>query len=135
LDAPPLEAQPNEREARLFLDEPTSVIHTIQAPPKPWTRSPVALAGLFIAHAVLIVGIAHAITYALVQRQAPVTQFVPAPPAVCAPCAACPAVPVLPESVSQPLAPTGPAGQRAARPTTARPAPARQQIIRSVPQF
>jgi hypothetical protein len=132
LDAPPLQAPINEREARLFLDEPTTVIHTLPAPSTAWTRSPVVLAGLFIAHAVLIVGIAHAIAYAMVQRQSPVTQFVAAPPAVCAPCAACPSAVPLPDVVSQPLAPTG---QRVARPASPRTAPVGQQIIRSVPDF
>ncbi|MBK6529872.1 MAG: hypothetical protein IPF99_09780 [Deltaproteobacteria bacterium] len=102
----------------------------------PWTRSPVALAGLFIAHALLIVGVAHAISYALVHRQTPTTQIVPGPSPVCAPCAACPAPPpAQPESVNQALSPArAPVAARALRPAPAR-APARPQIIRSVPDF
>ncbi|MBK8694461.1 MAG: protein kinase [Deltaproteobacteria bacterium] len=133
LDAPPLEGRP---ESRLFLDEPTAVFNTPTPAATPWTRSPVALAGLFIAHALLIVGIAHAISYALVHRQTPTTQIIPGPSPVCAPCAACPAPPpAQPESVNQALSPArAPVAARALRPAPAR-APARPQIIRSVPDF
>lgn len=88
--APPAaEPRPPAYDPRLLVDEPTVVLHSQPPAEVPWTRSPTALAGLFIAHAILVVGIAHAISYAMVQRQAPVTVLVPAPPAVCAPCAAC----------------------------------------------
>jgi hypothetical protein len=113
LDSPPLERRPDAYDSRFLLDEPTTVIHTAPPATMPWTRSPTALAGLFIAHALLIVGIAHAISYALVQRQTPVTQFIPAPPAVCAPCAACPApAAVAPEAID----PAGNAVRAPARP-------------------
>jgi len=133
LDAPPIEGRPA---SRLFLDEPTAVFNTPVPAATPWTRSPVALAGLFIAHALLIVGVAHAISYALVHRQTPTTQIIPGPSPVCAPCAACPAPPpAQPESVGQTLSPArAPAAARALRPAPAR-APARPQIIRSVPDF
>jgi hypothetical protein len=136
LDSPPLVRRPEAHDARLFLDEPTAVFNTPVPVATSWTRSPVALAGLFIAHALLIVGLAHAISYALVHRQPAATQFIPGPSPVCAPCAACPApVAALPDEVSQPVSPVrAPAVARVARPAPARP-PARAQIIRSVPDF
>jgi len=125
--APPVEPRPEAYDQRMLAAEPTTVLSIPRAEPVPWVRSPVALAGLFIAHALLVVGIAHAISYALVQRQPPTTIMVPAPPAVCAPCAACAAsAAVLPSVVPQAPA------VRAVRPV--RPAPARPQIIRR-PQF
>lgn len=133
LDAPPLAARP---EPRPFLDEPTALIQMPPSAATPWTRSPVALAGLFIAHALLIVGVAHAISYALVHRQTPTTQIIPGPSPVCAPCAACPAPPAAqPGSVEQTLSPVrAPVAARAGRPVPTR-APARPQLIRSVPDF
>ncbi|MDO9022469.1 MAG: protein kinase [Deltaproteobacteria bacterium] len=129
LDSPPLERRPDAFDSRFLIEEPTTVIHTAPAAPTSWTRSPTAMAGLFIAHALLIVGIAHAISYALVQRQAPLTQFIPAPPAVCAPCAACPApAAVTPEVV----VPPGSAARAPARPIRS---PGRSQLSRPVPDF
>lgn len=128
--APPVEPRPHPFDQRMLAAEPTEVINTPRPEPVPWVRSPVALAGLFIAHALLVVGIAHAISYALVQRQAPTVVTVPAPAPVCAPCAACAA-----SSVASPapaVAPQAPV-VRVVRPV--RPAPAaRPQIIRR-PQF
>lgn len=136
LDSPPLERRPEAYDPRLLLDEPTTVINTSPALTPLWSRSPVALAGLFIAHALLIVGIAHAISYALVQRQTPTAVVIPGPSPVCSPCAACPSpVAVLPAEVSQALAPQGsPAGARGLRPSPYRPS-GRTKIIRSVPDF
>jgi serine/threonine-protein kinase len=137
LDPPPPDRRPEARDARLFLDEPTALIHMPAPVETSWTRSPIALAGLFIAHAILIVGVAHAISYALVHRQPVTMQVIQGPSPVCAPCAACPApVAALPEEVDQPVAPgRSPAAPRVvARPAPAR-VPARAQIIRSVPDF
>ncbi len=125
---PVVEARPHAYDQRMLAAEPTTLLNTPRAEPVPWVRSPVALAGLFIAHALLVVGIAHAISYALVQRQAPTTIMVPTPAPVCAPCAACaPPTVAPPVAVAAPPAP----GARVGRP--ARP-PARPQIIRR-PQF
>ena len=136
LDPPPPARHPEAPQSRLFLDEPTAVINTPLPVATSWTRSPVALAGLFVAHAILIVGLAHAISYALVNRQPPTMQVIQGPAPVCAPCAACPSpVAAAPEAVDQPAAPgRAPAVPRVARPVPAR-APARAQIIRSVPDF
>jgi eukaryotic-like serine/threonine-protein kinase len=137
LDAPPIVLGPESREPRPFLDEPTTVIHTIPAAAASWTRSPVAMSALFIAHAVLIVGIAHAIAYGMAQRQpVPAPQLIPAPPATCAPCAACPSASALP--LPLPESPAAPGATRPAirtsRASAARPA-ARTQLIRSMPNF
>ncbi len=123
---PPIEPRPQAYDQRMLAAEPTVVINTPRPEAVPWVRSPVALAGLFIAHALLVVGIAHAIAYAMVHRQSPTIVTVPVPPPVCAPCAAC-AV----SAVATPAPPVAPP-VRVAPP--ARPA-ARPQIIRRPPQF
>ncbi len=126
---PPVEPRPHAYDQRMLAAEPTVVLNTPRPEPVPWVRSPVALAGLFIAHAILVVGIAHAIAYAMVQRQAPSVITVPAPAPVCAPCAACAAssVPTPPPPLA-PQAPGSPA-VRVVRPV--RPAPAaRPPVIR-----
>ncbi len=133
-DPPTFERHPSARESLLFVDEPTAVIHTLAAAATPWTRSPIALGGLFMAHALLIVGIAHAIAYALAARPSPAPQFIQGPSPVCAPCAACPApVANLPEPISRTPAPV-PTVIRVVRPVPVRPAE-RTQIIRSLPDF
>lgn len=126
------EPRPAAFDQRMLEAEPTVVINTPKAEPVPVLRSPVALAGLFIAHALLVVGIAHAVSYALVSRQQPTVVYVPTPAPVCAPCAACPApVPTPAPTVGAAVAPAAPA-LRTTRPV--RP-PARPQIIQRVPQF
>lgn len=117
-------------DAVVFPDEPTGAFN-FEAPkrPSPW-RSPWVIASIFLANAIVIVGIAHAI--ALAAAREPVVRVVQSPAAVCAPCAACAACPACAPS---------PTAQRVVEAAATRPAaPAAvarrpQGLIREVPAF
>ncbi len=117
----------------VFPDEPTGAYDLDTAKPSPW-RSPWVVASIFLANAIIIVGVAHAI--ALAASREPMIRVVQGPAPVCAPCAACP--------IERAVAPTPPPAppqqvltQRADAPSRSAPAAPRRAggIIREVPAF
>lgn len=89
-----------------FADEPTEAIPIPSR--SAGFRSPIVLAAAFLANAILIVGIAHALAWSARSTATPLVIQGPSP--VCAPCAACPAAPVCPPApvCAPPTAPLHP---------------------------
>ncbi|MFO0605310.1 MAG: protein kinase [Polyangiales bacterium] len=111
-----------------FPDEPTSTVPV--SPPRPqeslW-RSPIVVASIFLANAILIVGVAHAI--ALVANREPAVRVVQGPAPVCAPCAPCAACPPPPPAAMPSTPAVHPAPAPAPAPRTGlRPVPRRQAL-------
>ncbi len=96
-----------------FPDEPTGAYNLEAAKPSPW-RSPWVIASIFLANAIVIVGVAHAIAF--VAAREPVVRVVQAPAPVCAPCSPCAACAPAAASPSPPPPPmrAEPTAQRAA---------------------
>jgi serine/threonine protein kinase len=117
-------------EAIAFPDEPTGTVPVTPARPREslW-RSPVVVASIFLANAILIVGIAHAI--ALVANREPAVRLIQGPAPVCAPCAACAACP--PPAAPTPAAasPRPAPAPRAAPAPAPRPASVRRPVVRA----
>ncbi len=120
-------------------DEPTQMLTipqpssaAVASPPhaSPWSTS--LLVALMFSQALMVVGVAHAIAWALTRQPSPATVVVPGPSPTCAPCAACPQPAT---NVVEPgAAPADdPPAPRVLRPAT-RPT-GRTQLIRAVPDF
>jgi len=116
-------------EAIAFPDEPTGTVPVTPARPREslW-RSPAVVASIFLANAILIVGIAHAI--ALVANREPAIRVIQGPAPVCAPCASCAACPPPAAPTLAPAARPTPAPRAAPAPTP-RPAPVRRPAVRA----
>jgi Protein kinase domain len=116
-------------DAVVFPDEPTGAYDLESARPSPW-RSPWVIASIFLANAIVIVGVAHAI--ALAASREPMIRVVQGPAPVCAACAPCPIERPALQPQTQTLTP-----HVEAPPPPQRPTPARRNagIIRDVPAF
>ncbi len=114
----------------VFPDEPTGTVPVTPARPREslW-RSPVVVASIFLANAILIVGIAHAI--ALVANREPAVRLIQGPAPVCAPCAPCAACPPPAPAPAPAPAPRPAPAARAVPAPAPRPVPTRRPVVRA----